>query len=227
MAKRTTPLLKTCEVCGREWTPTTRYQAVRNKTCSPECSAISIGKSNLGKIRAERFPCATCGEMVARPPSQRARNEAIYCSRSCRGKAQAERMRLIAPLGLAAVTPESRARGGEKLKGPKNHAWKGGVTYRKRHGNYVSVRYVRCPPDLLSMARSDGYVMEHRLVMARWIGRTLTRTECVHHLDHDPLHNNRSNLELWPDNRSHKLAEHGRFVEGAVNRWFPKGSAPR
>jgi len=71
------------------------------------------------------------------------------------------------------------------------------------------------------MARADGYVMEHRLVMARWVGRPLNRTEVVHHVDHNPLNNaDRKNLELWPDNRSHKLWEHGRFVEGAANRLF-------
>ncbi|WP_369797852.1 HNH endonuclease [Cupriavidus sp. UYPR2.512] len=63
--------------------------------------------------------------------------------------------------------------------------------------------------------------------MAKWCGYLLTRTEVVHHVDHDPLNNARSNLELWPDNRSHKLAEHGRFVEGAVCRWFPRDLAPR
>jgi hypothetical protein len=104
------------------------------------------------------------------------------------------------------------------MTGPNNPSWKGGITYRKRHGNYVSVRYVRCPPELASMARTDGYVMEHRLVMAQWIGRALSRTECVHHIDHKPLNNIRTNLELWPDNRSHKAAEHGRCVEGAANR---------
>jgi hypothetical protein len=104
------------------------------------------------------------------------------------------------------------------MTGPRNPAWKGGVTYRKRRGNYVQVKYVRCPLDLLPMARRDGYVMEHRLVMARWVGRCLTRTEVVHHLDHNPINNSRANLELWPDNRSHKIAEWGGFVNGAANQ---------
>ena len=72
------------------------------------------------------------------------------------------------------------------------------------------------------MARKDGYVMEHRMVMARRVGRPLTKTECVHHLDHKPLHNVDMNLELWPDNRSHKMAEYGRIAEGAANRWYPR-----
>ena len=98
----------------------------------------------------------------------------------------------------------------EQMTGPQNPAWKGGVTYRHRKGNYVSVRYVRCPKEFESMARKDGYVMEHRLVVAQAIGRPLARTECVHHINHDPLDNRPENLMLFPSNRAHKLYEaHG------------------
>jgi len=70
----------------------------------------------------------------------------------------------------------------------------------------------------LSMARKDGYVMEHRIVMALMVGRRLDRMECVHHRDHNPLNNEPSNLELWPTNRDHKMGEVGRFVPGVANR---------
>jgi hypothetical protein len=131
-------------------------------------------------------------------------NKGKFCSRRCRNRAHPVK---------GSNWPVKR--------GPANPAWKGGVTYRHRRGNYVQVRYVRCPLELLAMARKDGYVMEHRLVMARWIGRPLTRVECVHHIDHKPLNNaDRTNLELWPDNRSHKMWEHGRIAEGAANRVF-------
>jgi hypothetical protein len=70
------------------------------------------------------------------------------------------------------------------------------------------------------MAMANGYIMEHRLMMAEWIKRPLQRTECVHHRDHNSLRNERVNLELWPDNRSHKLAEHGKIALGAANRLF-------
>jgi hypothetical protein len=73
------------------------------------------------------------------------------------------------------------------------------------------------------MARADGYIMEHRLVMTKRCRRILTRTQCVHHLDHNPKNNEPLNLELWPDNRSHKMAEHGRIAEGAANPWCPMG----
>ena len=51
------------------------------------------------------------------------------------------------------------------------------MTYRKRKGAYADqpIKYVRCPLVFLSMARKDGYVMEHRLLVAQAIGRPLLR----------------------------------------------------
>ena len=56
--------------------------------------------------------------------------------------------------------------------------------------------------------------------MAILAGRTLTRTEVVHHVNHNSLDNDPCNLELWPDNRSHKIWEGGGFVEGAMCRVY-------
>lgn len=111
------------------------------------------------------------------------------------------------------------------MLGAGNHAWKGGVTVGRAKGNYKGARYVRAPAWAQPMARKDGYVMEHRLVMAEWCGFLLVREEVVHHIDHNPMRNARENLELWPTNGAHKLAEHGRFVEGVACRWFPRDSA--
>jgi hypothetical protein len=126
-------------------------------------------------------------------------------------------------MGPRAKSAACLAAAGAKMRGPRNPAWKGGVTYRRGKGNYAGARYVRAPAWALPMARKDGYIMEHRLIVAGLAGRMLSRTEVVNHRNHNPRDNRPENLELWPTNRDHKMAEHGRFVPGVANRVSPKG----
>ncbi len=59
----------------------------------------------------------------------------------------------------------------------RNPNWKGG---RQRKGRYIIIHLQ--PDDFFySMTDKDGYVLEHRLVMARYIGRNLHSWEIVHH----------------------------------------------
>lgn len=164
-----------------------------------------------------QYLCAVCLSSMMRYESQMKRVLRPVCSRQCNGVLRGQDWAKHGHKGPMARKTFTR------MMGPKNPAWKGGITLRHRKGNYVQVRYVRAPDWAKPMARKDGYIMEHRLVMAEWCGRLLTRTEVVHHANHIPMDNGRTNLELWPDNRSHKLAEHGRFVEGAVNLVFLEG----
>lgn len=68
-------------------------------------------------------------------------------------------------------------------------------------------RYVYCPnhPHALKNCANAGYVMEHRLVMERHIGRYLSEDEVVHHKDRNRLNNDISNLQLMT------IAEHSRL----------------
>jgi len=49
--------------------------------------------------------------------------------------------------------------------------------------------------------------MEHRLVVARAMGRLLLRSEVVHHMDHNPRNNALENLVLFATNSDHKRFE--------------------
>ena len=88
----------------------------------------------------------------------------------------------------------------------------------KKKGNYKGINYIKCCEETRTMARKDGYIMEHRSVMFSMCGFLLTRTEVVHHKDHNPSNNSVYNLELWPDNASHKKAEFGIMTIGCCNR---------
>jgi uncharacterized protein (DUF433 family) len=83
------------------------------------------------------------------------------------------------------------------MSGPEHHAWKGGR--RIDVNGYVQV-WVAPDDPMYSMTTGLGYVPEHRLVMARSIGRPLTKTETVHHIDGDKLHNDIENLQLRQGN---------------------------
>ena len=80
------------------------------------------------------------------------------------------------------------------------------MTIRKR-GNYGNVRYIRAPEKWRPMARKDGYVLEHRLIVAMHLGRMLTPTEVVHHINHNPMDNRLENLMLFACNSDHKRFE--------------------
>src|SRR5688572_4313662 len=111
---------KTCVICKRDWQPTTRFQLARNQTCGRKCSARLIGMKHAAlppKVRPS-FPCGTCGALVHRPPSHRARVAVIYCSHSCRSKTFADRLRPMAG--------NMKGRKREPQYGEKNPAWKGG-----------------------------------------------------------------------------------------------------
>ncbi len=47
------------------------------------------------------------------------------------------------------------------------------------------------------LANGENRIPEHRLVMARHLGRALTTDEVVHHLNGDRTDNRLANLELW------------------------------
>jgi hypothetical protein len=78
------------------------------------------------------------------------------------------------------------------LRGAQNPNWKGGVAI------FSGYRGVKVHPDdpFANMALTQGYVLEHRLVMARAIGRPLRSDETVHHVNGDKLDNRLENLQL-------------------------------
>ncbi len=88
-------------------------------------------------------------------------------------------------------------------RGPKSGAsWKGGRS-RTPYG-YIQVTLSPGDP-FMTMAQSRGYVLEHRLVMARQLGRPLLPSESVHHINGIKDDNRPENLEL-------RIGKHGTGV---------------
>lgn len=89
------------------------------------------------------------------------------------------------------VASRSPAQQGQQW-GEENPYWKGGKISHKGY------REVRLPPNspFHPMVKQNGYVAEHRLIMAKKLGRCLNPSEGVHHIDGNKLNNNEMNLEL-------------------------------
>ncbi len=86
--------------------------------------------------------------------------------------------------------------------GDEHPMWKGGRCVDSN--GYVRVLVERDDP-MISMALNSGHILEHRLNLARKLGRPLLSTETVHHIDGDHTNNDPDNLQL-------RHGKHGKHI---------------
>lgn len=103
-----------------------------------------------------------------------------------------------------------------KLRGEKSPLWRGG-----RHKNNEGYIIVLLQPDdfFYSMVDVNGYVREHRLVMAKHLGRNLHPWEIVHHRNHVRDDNRIENLQLVSDDKHKQITiieERVKYLESKV-----------
>lgn len=86
--------------------------------------------------------------------------------------------------------------------GEKNNRWNGGRFVSP--ASYIKVRVY--PNDFFyPMVNNIGYVLEHRLIMAKHLGRNLHRWELVHHKNHVRHDNQIENLQLVSEDRHSQI----------------------
>ena len=98
---------------------------------------------------------------------------------------------------------ETRKKLSLALKGRRSNHWKGGVIKGGGGRRYV-LEFVPDHP----YASKRGYVLRHRLIVERFLGRYLTPEEVVHHCDGNPNNNSLENLKVFTGFVEHMKTHH-------------------
>ena len=123
--------------------------------------------------------CTICGKAISRNKHELKR----------RGKTQREKRHYC--------SDECRIKG---FSGELSPGWKGGLDHRAK--GYIGIKV--SPDDFFfPMADHHGYVLEHRLVMARSLNRRLLTWEIVHHKNGMKNDNRIENLAILSTQAKH------------------------
>ena len=157
--------------------------------------------------------CQVCGKEFKTYPSRGKGDRGKFCSRECYAKELSRRMTGTGhPMYGKNHTEASKQIMREKqlqreVKGVNHPTWKG--------GRHLARGYVMIALDTLSLEEqsrfgsmatrsSKRYIPEHRLVMARHLGRVLEPTEVIHHINGNKSDNRLENLDMYGA-KTHKM----------------------
>jgi hypothetical protein len=164
--------------------------------------ARDIGKERNLSVNYIWHACMGCGKerwvafKVGKPDSLRCRR--------CAQKGVVRSEETLKRMSQSAIA------GG--YRGEKSHCWKGG-RFRDKRTKYVMIWLY--PGDFFyPMANRHHYVLEHRLVVAKSLGRCLQSWEIVHHKNGIKDDNRLENLELQSSRMEHSTNHNKGYTDG-------------
>lgn len=170
------------------------------------------GMPNIGDTRSRNgtidiwSACVNCGKerWVRRYKGQPLSSRCLSCSKKG----------ILSPMYGRSGSLNPNWKGGWRELAESNPNWKGGS-----YIGFDQYIYVRVYPDnfFFPMADKRGYIREHRLVMAKHLGRCLQPWEIVHHKNGVKADNRIANLDL-SSNGSHSSSHSKGYRDG-----FQKG----
>ena len=192
-----TTFARTCEQCSQEFT--VDHDGKRQRFCSRKC----FGVFNRGTNHVQRKgvvtskSCSQCGNVFTVASWNKDKK---YCSVECYA---AFRRTLVGEKAFnyghkwdeKKKKDHSEAMKARGRLGPLAGNWKGGRIIDS--GGYIFLKKVYLSPeDQALFPGLETYVMEHRLFVARKLGRPLKRREHVHHINGVKDDNRDENLML-------------------------------
>ena len=135
--------------------------------------------------------CAFCKRMfyIQKHRLKRAK----FCSKECIYKNRKQWMSTkLNPMLGKSHSKETRM----KMGGENHWNWNNGVNVSREYICVLNKEHPHC--------KKSGYILEHRLVMEKHIGRYLTKEEVVHHVNGNKKDNRIENLMLFPNDMEHR-----------------------
>ena len=160
-----------------------------NNVSDEEIRNLYFGEGLTQSKIAERLGCSTAAVCMRMKSSGiKARKVSDYPTT----EKQREAWRIIGRrVGRSEANRIRGAELGKKTKGRRKKEYEFGGHEKKRPDGYIAVYSPDHP-----QASASGYVMKHKLVMERHLGRLLKDDEVVHHINHVRDDNRIENLQL-------------------------------